>query len=136
VFPTQLSRSGLEAALQSLVTRSGGSARFTATGDAGGRFAPRVETAVYFCCAEVIRGAGLVSVDLGTDGPDLFLHIVGVTGQVDHAAVLDRVEAVGGRLSVEERVLLLTVPGAVKRVDPSVASGEAPRGSAGVDPRG
>jgi hypothetical protein len=114
VFPTQLSRSGLEPALRSLVARAEGSTRFSATDDARRRFAARVEATVYFCCAEVFRGAAPVSVDLGLEDRGLLLRIVGVHEDVDQAAVIDRVEAVGGKLLVGDRWWELCVPTAAE----------------------
>ena len=58
VFPTQLARSGVEPALRSLLARNGlASALHVDASAAGRRFSPRVEAAVYFCCAEASRSA-------------------------------------------------------------------------------
>ena len=122
VFPTQLSRSGLEPALRSLVYRAGGSVRFTATQGARRRLAARVEATVYFCCAEVIRRAAPASVDLDLDDRGLVLRIVGVSQDVDRDAVNDRVEAVGGRLVVGDRVWELCVPTAAEATAPTSGS--------------
>ena len=133
VFPTQLSRSGLEPALRSLVHRAGGSVRFTATQGARRRFAARVEATVYFCCAEVIRRAAPASVDLDLDDRGLVLRIVGVSQVVDRDAVIDRVEAVGGLLVVGDRVWELCVPTAAEATA-STSGSVLAGGPAVVDP--
>ncbi len=112
VFPSQLARSGLEPALRSLFgTRSRAPAELTVTGTAGVRYPPRVEAAVFFCCAEVARtGSGPVSVHLGTAGDDLVLRISGVHEGLDLPGVTDRVEAAGGELDASDGLLVLTIP--------------------------
>ena len=135
VFPTQLSRSGLEPALRSLVARTEGSIRFSASQDVQRRFAARVEATVYFCCAEVIRRAAPASVDLELDDQGLRLRIVGVHEDLDRDAVIDRVEAVGGELVVGDRVWELCVPTAAE-VEASTAHTSALTGGASaVEPR-
>ena len=53
VFPAQLARAGLPAALASLLARTGTTQRLVVEKAAGGRrFDPRVEAAAYFCVAE------------------------------------------------------------------------------------
>ena len=71
VFPTQLARSGLEPALRALLARHGlASALRVGASAAGQRFSPRVEAAVYFCCAEASRSASddVSSVELRLTG--------------------------------------------------------------------
>ncbi|RYP85714.1 hypothetical protein EKO23_11990 [Nocardioides guangzhouensis] len=111
VFPSQLARSGLEPALRSLLARSANATEFNVDGAGGRRHPPRVEAAVYFCCAEAVHGgAGPVAVDLADAGDDLVLRITGPLADIDLQAVTDRVEAVGGSLSVGAQLLVLTVP--------------------------
>ena len=56
VYPAQLQRSGLPAALASLVGRAGGEGRLVVDASAvARRFHPRVEAAAYFCAAEATR---------------------------------------------------------------------------------
>jgi hypothetical protein len=111
VFPTQLTRSGLEPALRSLLSRSGLEASLTVDGAANQRFSPRVETALYFCCVEAARvGSGRFDVALSLSDDDLVLRIDGVDGGVvDVQSITDRVEAAGGNLSTEADTMILTV---------------------------
>lgn len=99
VFPAQLARSGLEAALASLLARSR-SGRLVVAGAGVRRLGPRVEAAAYFCVAEAVRELDPpVEVTLDDDGERLRLAIRGRDLghlSVDHAR--DRVEAVGGTL--------------------------------------
>ena len=113
VFPTQLARSGVEPALRSLLARSGSaSALRVAASAAGQRFSPRVEAAVYFCCAEASRSASnLSSVELSISAADLVLEIAGVSpGEVDLQAVGDRVGAVAGAVTTAPALITLTIP--------------------------
>jgi hypothetical protein len=84
----------------------------TVSGLSGRRFAPRVEAALYFCCAEaVVAGSTLTSIGLAVAGGDLVLRIAGLRPQaVDLASISDRVEAAGGTLWVAEGGLALTFP--------------------------
>jgi signal transduction histidine kinase len=122
IFPTQLVRSGLEPALRSLLTRAESPATLTVEDTAGSRFSPRVEAAVYFCCAEAVRsGPGPTAIALSVDGDELVLRIGGVHGSaVDLPAVTDRVEAAGGRIAAYDGEVVLTVP-----VDAGLSSAEA-----------
>lgn len=110
VFPSQLARSGLEPALRSMLARTDGATTLTVDGVGGRRFPSRVEAALYFCCVEAMRTGG-AAVELGLDGGDIRLRIAGVeAGGLDLRAIADRIGAVGGSVSVEERVLLVSVP--------------------------
>jgi hypothetical protein len=62
-----------------------------------------------------------MSVDLDAEGNDLVLRIGGVSGDIDRVAVTDRVEAVGGELSVGEGLLVLTIPVAAEPGEPASA---------------
>jgi hypothetical protein len=111
VFPSQLARAGLEPTLRSLVTRSASGAELDVDGVAGRRYPPRVEAAVYFCCAEALRaGGGRLSVELSGGERELALRISGSHDGVDLLAVADRVEAVGGHLTVDAAELVLSIP--------------------------
>ncbi|MCW2767491.1 MAG: hypothetical protein JWO11_3450 [Nocardioides sp.] len=113
VFPNQLARNGLEPALRSFLARSGlGSTLNVAPSASGQRFSPRVEAAVYFCCTEAARAAsGPTSIRLSTADQDLRLRVIDVRrADIDLRAITDRAEAVGGSLSVHDRVLTLTLP--------------------------
>jgi signal transduction histidine kinase len=103
VFPAQLARSGLAAALESLFSRTGGSTRLLVdAGVAGRRFDARVEAAAYFCVAEATQDlrAPVVVVLAAADG-ELAVAISGSDGgglRLDH--IRDRIEATGGRVAV------------------------------------
>jgi hypothetical protein len=113
VFPTQLARSGVEPALRSLLARNGlASALHVDASAAGQRFSPRVEAAVYFCCAEASRSAsGLSSLELSVTEDDLVLEVAGVSaGDVDLRAIGDRVGAVAGSVTTAPALITLTIP--------------------------
>jgi hypothetical protein len=113
VFPTQLSRSGVEPALRSLLARKGLASALRVDASATGqRFSPRVEAAVYFCCAEASRSASnLFSLVLSVTEDDLVLEVVGVSaGAVDLQAIGDRVGAVAGSVTTEPDLITLTIP--------------------------
>jgi signal transduction histidine kinase len=101
VFPAQLARSGLAAALGSLLGRTG-SGRLVVTGiDGGGatrRYGDRVEAAAYFCVAEAVQELGPpVEVELDDGGEELRLVVRGRdAGELSLAHLRDRVETVGG----------------------------------------
>jgi GAF domain-containing protein len=97
VFPALLARSGLEAALRSLLGRSGG--RLEGHGVAGERLDERVEAAAYFCVAEVLRElTPPVTVALDRSDGELRLDVraSGAGGLPPVAPLRDRVETVGG----------------------------------------
>ena len=100
VFPAQLARSGLEAALGSLLGRTG-SGRLVVAGERGRRLDDRVEAAAYFCVAEAVRELGPpVEVVLDDAGDELRLAIRGRDGgHLSLAHMRDRVEAVGGTVT-------------------------------------
>ncbi len=113
VFPTQLARAGLAPALRSLLARSGRPTTVQIDESAERRFPPRVETAVYFSCAEAVRvGAEPIDVDLSATSSGLVTRIRGFArDEVDMQAIVDRVEAVGGSLTqVETNVVSISVP--------------------------
>ena len=113
IFPTQLARSGVEPALRSLLARTGSaSALHVDASAAGQRFSPRVEAAVYFCCAEAARaGSNLTAIDLSVDADDLVLEVAGVSaGDVDLQAIGDRVGAVAGSVATAPARIRLTIP--------------------------
>ena len=113
LFPTQLARAGLAPALRSLLARSGRTTTVQIDETAERRFPPRVETAVYFSCAEALRvGAGPIGVDVSATSSGLVTRIRGFArDEVDMQAIVDRVEAVGGSLTqVETDVVSIQVP--------------------------
>jgi hypothetical protein len=106
VFPSQLARAGIAAAVRSLLARSGAAATLHVDPSAAGRrFPARVEAAVYFCCTEVLgAGSGSSRVDLLVEEDDsLMLQIRGFNSyDVDVQAIVDRIQAVGGSLSMDD----------------------------------
>lgn len=113
VFPTQLARAGLAPALRSLLARSGRTTTVQIDASAERRFPPRVETAVYFSCAEALRvGTGPIHIDLSAPEAGLLTCIRGFArDEVDMQAIVDRVEAVGGSLTeVGADVVSISLP--------------------------
>jgi hypothetical protein len=117
VFPTQLSRSGLAAALTAHLSGSVPAGTLEVHPSAqGASFPPRVEAAAYFCYIEAARGLGApVSVVLSRRDGQLSLQAAGRTlGAVDVQHLRDRTEPLGGVVRtdvVDQRTLLhLTVP--------------------------
>jgi signal transduction histidine kinase len=108
LFPTQLARAGLARALRSHLARNGQANALHVEPSADRRFATRVEAAVYFCCVEAVRaGAEVARIDLRIVAAELVVQIRGVArDQIDVQAIVDRVEAAGGRLRIDEAGLL------------------------------
>ena len=105
VFPAQLARSGLPTALQSLLTRTGGSRRLAVDEHADGRrFDPRIEAAAYFCVAEAARALGdPVRVALSAVDDELLVDVTGCDrSQLPLSHIRDRVEAAGGTITVRD----------------------------------
>ncbi|MCY7401028.1 MAG: hypothetical protein LH477_08730 [Nocardioides sp.] len=115
VFPTQLARTGLGPALRSCLSRSGLAPILEMSPDAlHQRFSTRVETAVYFCCAEAVRAmSDRSSVAVATDGRALLLRITGVNNDaMDLQSMHDRISAVDGTLTSDGGVLSVRIPDA------------------------
>ncbi len=93
VFPTQLSRGGVEAALRAFPLT-------VAPALSGRRFPPRVEAAVYHCCT----GTGATSAELAPST----LTLLGVEAVPQQ--VVDRVEAAGGSVSRSDGVVTVLLP--------------------------
>jgi hypothetical protein len=113
VFPTQLARSGVEPALRSLLARTGLASTLHVHGSvAGQRFSPRVEAAVYFCCAEASRSASSASsLELSVSVRDVVLEVSGISvGDIDLRAVADRAEAAAGTVTTGPDLITLTIP--------------------------
>jgi hypothetical protein len=100
IYPTQLARSGLPAALASHLGRAGRRGRLHVDDSAAGRrFGPRAESAAYFC-GTACAGDRL---DLAVEGAELVLRVHGATlTDLDLQAVTDRVEALGGHIAQDE----------------------------------
>jgi hypothetical protein len=125
VFPTQLARSGVEPALRSLLARCGSASTMHVDASASAqRFSPRVEAAVYFCCAEASRAGPIASLELSVVADSLVLEVLGVSaGQVDLGPVGDRVAAVDGTVTTEPGLLRVAIP-----VGDAVDTAESPVG--------
>jgi signal transduction histidine kinase len=111
IHPTALTEGGLGAALPELAARSGLPVELRVD---EGRAAAPVEAAAYFVCAEALTnvakyaGAGRVTLDVRREPSRLVVTIADEgAGGADPArgsglrGLADRVEALGGRLSVE-----------------------------------
>jgi signal transduction histidine kinase len=106
VFPAQLTRSGLQTALGSLLARTNAIGRLRVDDSAAGlRFDPRVEAAAYFCVAEATRAfAHPIAVTLSVHGDQLHLNMSGIeSGGLSVSHMRDRVEATGGSVSTTGR---------------------------------
>jgi len=113
LFPTQLARAGLARALRSHLVRNGQAVALHIEPSADRRFPARVEAAVYFCCVEAMRaGSAAAGIDLRIAAPELVVRIHGLArDQIDVQAIVDRVEAAGGRLSLDrEGLLSVSIP--------------------------
>jgi signal transduction histidine kinase len=123
VYPALLSQRGLGEALRDAALRSPIAVRLDATGI--GRYAPEVESAVYFCCLEAMQnaakhgvGATLIAIGLTDDG-QLRFEVSDDGAGFDPATtppgagltnMRDRLAAVGGELTY------LSAPGKGTRV--------------------
>lgn len=104
VFPAQLARSGLPAALRSLLARAGTSGQLLVTdGDVGRRLDARTEAAAYFCVAELVGELGQpVVVRLGVRHGELSVEVSGEgrLPELDLRHLTDRVDAAGGFIAL------------------------------------
>jgi signal transduction histidine kinase len=114
VYPATLTSGGLAAAVDDLARRSSVPVEMTIT--AGARYDPAVESTLYFVCSEVLANvakharASRVRIELGDDGNGPVLTIVddGIGGArvasgSGLAGLVDRVEALGGSLVIDDR---------------------------------
>jgi signal transduction histidine kinase len=117
VYPSLLADQGLGDALRALAR--GSSLPLTVDVDGIGRYAPEVESAVYFCCLEALqnatkhaRGASMVSISAGggdglrfevsDDGPGFAED--SVRPGMGFVNMRDRLAAVGGELTISSSV--------------------------------
>ena len=111
IFPPLLSDRGVQSALEGQVRKL--AASVTVVGRLDERFDPRAEAAVYFCCIEALRRASRatadaapVTVELGRENGWIRFAVRAsgdeTLGAGDLQLLVDRVEAVGGRLEVRE----------------------------------
>ena len=114
LYPAPLAQLGLVGALTGAATRAATPIAITA--DAIGRFAPAIESAVYYCCLEAIQNAtkhggpdARVAIRLRMAGGELHFEVSDEGRGFDPAAphdgtglrnIHDRLEAVDGRLEI------------------------------------
>ncbi len=119
LFPTQLTRAGLEPALRSFLARRGSSGVLRSDGEvASARFAAPVEATVYSCTVGALRQfAEVSSVDLFVQDADLVVSVRGTPRRPVDAvavrAVRDRAEALGGSISSTAGEVVVRVPQSV-----------------------
>ncbi len=130
IYPSLLDSRGLPDALRGAAAAAGVSATVEAAGV--GRFPAQVEAAAYFCCRSLLeavaahRGPGArATIRIREEGAALRLEVDGVgTGPGGAAerlgAARDRIEALGGALSVDP------APGGATRVSATVPLGYPP----------
>ena len=104
VFPAQLARSGLPAALRSLLARQQPATLVVDHSARGRRFDGRVEAAAYFCVAEATSMMQEpVTVAMEVRNHQLWTTITGRKGgDIPLEHMRDRIEAAGGSISVRE----------------------------------
>ncbi len=114
IYPSLLADRGIVEALRSAAGRA--PVPMTIDGDGVGRYAPELESAVYFCCLEAIQnaakhaeGASAVSITIADDGAVRFaVRDDGIGFDIESAGrgrgltnMHDRLAAVGGELTIE-----------------------------------
>jgi signal transduction histidine kinase len=114
IYPPLLADQGLPAALEAQVRRAPLPVEIDA--DGVGRYAPKIEAAVYFCCLEAVQNvskyanASSASVQLRVDNTDLsfVVHDNGAGFDTAHTTmgtgiqgIADRLAALGGRLDID-----------------------------------
>ena len=103
IFPTMLTRTGLGPALSTYFGRlDRPDALRLADSVVGRRFSARTEAAAYFCCTVAVRDmTGPARVSLAVADDELVIEIADATQtDTDLAAMVDRVEALGGSLQL------------------------------------
>jgi hypothetical protein len=122
LFPTQLSRSGLEPSLRSHLARSGqAGALHIDPSVAGRRFIHPVEAAVYSCLVGAAREfVQLSAIELSLEEHEVVIHLRGARREdADLQAVLDRAEAVGGAMSTHAGETVIRIPADAEELVPS-----------------
>jgi signal transduction histidine kinase len=129
LFPTQLARSGLEAALATFLARRGmrGILHFDEP-SRGRRYPAAMEAAVYsFCVAAVHELPDLTAIELSLVEPRLVVALRGARCiPADLQPAMDRAEAIGGSVRVIGDELVLSIPVGLERPQPVLASGLPP----------
>jgi len=99
IYPPQLEAGGLLAALRAEAVSADVKTRIDV---AAGMYPPEIAAAVYFCCLDVIEQAGAranVAIAVRTDDGSVAFEI-DAKGDLDTERLRDRVEALGGRLTI------------------------------------
>ena len=116
IYPPLLEAGGLTAALRAAAASAGRPTQIEVT--AGGRYAPEVAGAVYFCCLEALERLGdgaRARVTVREEEGALAFEVVDDGGsEAGLERLRDRVEALGGRLTI------LSEPGCGIRVSGSL----------------
>jgi len=104
IYPPLLETGGLAAALRSAVVSAGIRASLEVA--AGASYPPEVAGAVYWCCLEAFERAGAgahATVKVRDEEGALAFEVVedGSLSAAGHERLRDRIEALGGRLTVE-----------------------------------
>lgn len=121
VYPPLLEAGGLRASIRAAAASAGVRARIDVETEL--RYPPEVAGAIYFCCLGVLEGVGEgadASIDVRVDGDTVLFEIAEHGGEeLDDTAgsARDRVEALGGRLTVESE------PGGGSRIAGSLPLG-------------
>lgn len=115
LFPVLLTRHGLVPALRAHVGRLGRPDVLTAAPELDGRrFEPRIEAAVYFCAVALLsRPPAAGRVDLAVENGSLVLEATMAAPDpvdLDRLAIVDRVEAAGGHLSIGQSTVRVEFP--------------------------
>jgi signal transduction histidine kinase len=146
VFPPLLADKGVAAALESRARKESAPVAVRTAGEQD-RFDHHSEAAVYFCCVEAIRSAvrrtdgSTIEVELGSDDGwitfDIRDRAHGLTDAAmagaDLQLMVDRMEAVGGRLEVHSTPEGTTVSGRVPAQPPTADHSAASRSGSNAD---
>ena len=101
IYPPLLEAGGLTAALRTAAVSAGASADVQVTADATGP--PEVAATLYFCCVEALEHVGTEpTVTVREQDGSLAFEIAGSgAAGTDFGGLRERVEALGGRLTIE-----------------------------------
>ena len=138
IFPPLLADRGVVSALESQARKTATTVTVRASG-LEDRFDPHAEAAVYFCCVEALRsaarrsGSAAVRVELARENGWVSFEIRDVAHGLSEGALtgadlqlmVDRIEAVGGRMEVHAAPEGTTVSGRVPAQPPAAAHSAA-----------
>jgi signal transduction histidine kinase len=111
IYPTVHAEGGLGAALRAAAVSAGVAASVDVV--VGTTVPPEVATTIYLCCLDVFDNAGpdaRPSVTLRDADGELEFDISGVPSMLDLDGLRERVEALGGRLTIRGPRLSLSLP--------------------------